>query len=164
MTNMVYDPMRIKYLNGTRPSLLELEIIMDKYPRQTYLAICDYLSEIIWLNAITDIEKFEEKYYTRPVDTCTQPHYLTSYYFLALYYYKQRLSPEKALKYVRMALLERASYDSASALLITFYLEGYGVPKDREKAREIWLKAKEEIATFPCRIEIDDLSVFNMEL
>jgi len=164
---MWYDPKVIKYPcnNETgNPSQEDLLKIMDEVPQYTYIAICDYLAEVIRRDETININLIEEKYYSHPVETAWQTHYLTSYYFLAYYYYKHKLDPNKAIKYIQLSLLERASYDSASALLVRFYLEGFGVPVNKKKAKEIWLKARKEIETFPYRIEIHLYSVFNMEL
>ena len=164
---MWYDPKKIKYpLNSETgvPSQDDLLKIMDEVPEYRYIAIVDYLIEVIRRDETINIELIEEKYYTHPVESNWQSHYLTSYYFLAYYYYKHNLSPLKAMDYLHLALLERCSYDSASALLVRFYLEGFGVPVSKKKAKEIWSKARKEIETFPYRIEIHNYSVFNMEL
>ena len=163
---MWYDKNVIKYpLNsetGT-PSLEDLRKIMEEIPEYRYIAICDYLSEAIRRGEAIDIEQLENKYYSHPVDTCTQKHYLTSYYFLAYYYFKNDLYPLKAMDYIHMALQEKASYDSASALLVKFYMYGFGVKQSEKKAKEIWLRARKEIESWPHRYKIHYLSVFNME-
>ena len=164
---MWYDPRVIKYPVNSEtgnPSQEDLLKIMDEVPQYTYIAICDYLAEVIRRDETININSIEEKYYSHPVETAWQTHYLTSYYFLAYYYYKHKLDPNKAIKYVQLSLLERASYDSASALLARFYIEGFGVLKNENTAKKIWLKAKEEINTWPHKFEIHDYSVFNMEL
>ena len=164
---MWYNPKIIKYpLNSETgiPSQEDLLKIMDEVPEYTYTAICDYLSEAIRKDEELDIESLEKKYYSHPVDTSKQSNYLVSYYFLAYYYYKCNLSPLKAMDYLHMALQERTSYDSSCALLIRFYVEGFGVEPNLNKAKEIWKKAREEINTWPYKIEIHDYSVFNMEL
>ena len=164
---MWYDPKIIKYPSNSEtgnPSQEDLLKIMDEVPQYTYIAICDYLAEVIRRDETIDINLIEEKYYSHPVETAWQTHYLTSYYFLAYYYYKHKLDANKAIKYVQLSLLERASYDSASALLVRFYIEGFGVPKNENTAKKIWLKARKEIKTFPYRFEIHPYSVFRMEL
>lgn len=164
---MWYDPKIIKYPCNSEtgnPSQEDLLKIMDEVPQYTYIAICDYLAEVIRRDETININSIEEKYYSHPVETTWQTHYLTSYYFLAYYYYKHKLDPSKAIKYVQLSLLERASYDSASALLVRFYIEGFGTKPNLEKAKEIWKKVKEEINAWPYKFEIHPYSVFNMEL
>ena len=164
---MWYDPKKIKYPMNTEtgmPSQENLLKIMDEVPEYTYIALCDYLDEVIRRDETIEIESLEKKYYSRPIESAWQTHYLTSYYFLAFYYYKHNLYPFKAMDYLHLALLERCSYDSASALLVRFYLEGFGVPVNKKKAKEIWLNARKEIESFPYRFEIHNYSVFNMEL
>lgn len=164
---MWYDPKKIKYPRNREtgnPSQEDLLKIMDEVPEYTYIAICDYLKEAIRRDEVVDIEELERKYYMHPVESAWQTHYLTSFYFLAYYHYRHNLYPLKAMDYLHMALQERASYDSSCALLIRFYIEGFGVKPNLEKAKEIWKKAKEEINTWPYKFEIHDYSVFNMEL
>lgn len=163
---MWYDPRVIKYPVNSEtgiPSQEDLLKIMDEVPEYRYIAICDYLCEVIRRDETIDIERIENNYYSHPVDTCIQKHYLTSYYFLAYYLFKHNLYPMKAMDYVHMALQEKASYDSSSALLVKFYMYGFGVKQNESKAKEIWLKARKEIASWPHRYEIHYLSVFNME-
>lgn len=61
---------------------------------------------------------------------------------------------EHLLFWVKQGLKERNRYA----------YECFGVPINKKKAKEIWLKARKEIESFHYRIEIHDYSVFNMEL
>lgn len=164
---MFYDPKEIKYprnkVTGV-PSQEDLLKIMNEVPSYRYIAICDYLNEIIKSGERIDIESFEDKYYSHPVDSSTQTHYLTSYFVLAYYYYLHNLYPLKAMDYLHLAMLEKCSYDSAKALLAKFYIEGFGVKKDINKAKQIIMEARKEIESWPYTIEIFPLSVFKMEL
>lgn len=164
---MFYDPKVIKYprnkITGV-PSQEDLLKIMDEVLSYRYIAICDYLIEIIRTGESIDIESLEEKYYSHPVDSDISTHYLTSYFFLSLYYYEHNLYPLKAMDYLHLAMLEKCSFDSAKALLAKFYIEGFGVNKDIDKAKQIIMKARKEIESWPYRIEIFPLSVFQIEL
>ena len=165
--DMWYDPKIIKYPRNIEtgiPSHGDLLKIMDEFPEYRYFAITDYIDEAIKRNEQIDIASIEDKYYSHPVDTCSIKYYLVSYYYLAYYYYINKLNPQKAVEYLKLALLDAISYDSASALLIRFYLEGYGVERNESKAKGIWKKAREEISSWPRKFEIHPYSVFNMEL
>ena len=164
---MWYDPKTIKYprkIETGIPSQGDLLRIMDEFPEYRYFAITDYLDEAIKRNEQIDVASIEDKYYSHPVDTCSFKYYLVSHYYLAYYYYFNKLNPRKAVEYLKLALLDAISYDSASALLIRFYLEGYGVKQSKTKAKKIWLKAREEISSWPHRYEIHPYCVFRMEL
>lgn len=164
---MWYDSRVIKYPRNREtgiPSQGDLLKIMDEFPEYRYFAIADYIDEAIKRNKQIDIASIEDKYYSHPVDTCSFKYYLVSYYYLAYYYYINKLNPQKAAEYLKLALLDAISYDSASALLIRFYLEGCGVKRSKTKAKKIWLKAREEINSWPHKYEIHPYSVFRMEL
>ena len=96
---MWYDKRAIKYPTNSEtgiPSQEDLLKIMDEVPEYRYIAICDYLAEVIRRDETINIEELEKKYYSHPVETCEQKHYFTSYYFLAYYYFKHDLYPMKA--------------------------------------------------------------------
>lgn len=164
---MWYDPKIIKYPVNSEsgiPSQEDLLKIMEEIPSYKYTALCDYLAEVIRRDETINIENLEDKYYRRPVNTSKDANYLMSYFFLAYYYYKHDLYPCTAMDYLHLALLEQSSYDSASALLALFYMEGFGVKENMDKAKEIIFRARKEIDSWPMKYDIFHLSVYQFEL